>query len=617
MAGVVASPPAGLSGAAPEPPIHAGELQEQLTLLCYMWVRAPLPVIAVCLYVSHLVWDMVPVARTLGWVAITLGPLTLRAWYANRLRKDGRLAGEPRKWARLLTTFAAGNGLLAGSAAPLFLGAIPADAQAMLVMVMCCWGAGAIATNGAYPPAYHAFIFPLFAQMAAGWIVFGARDTAYIVLLLATLFVVLAIFGRDNGRVLVRSIRLRHAYEQALAQKEELIGLLRSTAVEAGDARKKAEQANRAKSQFLASASHDLRQPLHALSLLTGVMNDVARDPYLREVAQQMDRSVQSLDRLFGALLDLSKLDAGAVTVDPEEFDLADMLDRLSVEHRANAREKGLAFHLDCEPMWIRADPILLERITRNLLENAIRFTGAGSITVRAQSTGRDVLLTVSDTGVGVPPAEQERIFEEFFQLSNAGRDRSHGLGLGLSIVRRLVDMLGYQLQLESSPGRGSSFTIRLPGALLERSRVAPALAPGGSLDDEMAALRDIPVLVLEDDVEVRTAMALLLRRWGCNPLIAASPAQALEMTQSRELVPQVILSDLRLADGASGVDAIEDLRARFGSLPAAIITGEISAERLESLQASGLPVLQKPLQAPALGHLLCRLVRQAAPRPA
>jgi signal transduction histidine kinase len=597
--------------------MHAGELQEQLTLLCYMWVRAPLPILVVCLYISHLVWDMVPVPWILGWVAITLGPLSLRAWFAARLRKDGRIEREPRKWARILTAFAAGNGLLAGSAAPLFLGSMPAEAQAMMVMVMCCWGAGAIATNGAYPPAYHAFILPLFAQMAGGWMLYGGRDTVYVVVLLATLFVVLAIFGRDNGRVLVRSIRLRHAYEQALAQKEELIGLLRSTAEEAGDARKKAEQANRAKSQFLASASHDLRQPLHALSLLTGVMYDVAQDPYLREVAQQMDRSVQSLDRLFGALLDLSKLDAGAVHVEPEDFDVADMLHRLSAEYRANAREKGLDFHVHCEPMWIHADPILLERITRNLLENAIRFTGAGSITVRAQSTGRDVLVTVSDTGVGVPPAEQERIFEEFFQLHNAGRDRSHGLGLGLSIVRRLVDMLGYQLQLDSSPGRGSSFTVRLPGALIERNRVAPAVVPGGGVDDEMAALRDVPILVLEDDVEVRTAMALLLRRWGCEPLIAASPAHALSLVESRALLPQAILSDLRLADGASGVDAIEDLRARFGALPAAIITGEISAERLESLQASGLPVLQKPLQAPALGQLLCRLVRQGAPRPA
>ena len=130
-------------------------------------------------------------------------------------------------------------------------------------------------------------------------------------------------------------------------------------------------------------------------------------------------------------------------------------------------------------------------------------------------------------------------------------------------------------------------------------------------------ALRGIPVLVLEDDVEVRTAMALLLRRWGCEPLIAASPAHALSLVEARERVPHVILSDLRLADGASGVDAIEDLRARYGPLPAAIITGEISAERIESLQASGLPVLQKPLQAPALGQLLCRLIRQGAPRPA
>src|SRR5690606_17609958 len=174
----------------------------------------------------------------------------------------------------------------------------------------------------------------------------------------------------------------------------------------------------------------------------------------------------------------LSKLDAGAVAVEPDDFNLMEMFERLSVEHRANAREKGLALDVECQPMWIRADPILLERILRNLLENAMRFTAAGSIGLRARASGRDVALTVSDTGIGVPPAEQERIFEEFVQLHNAGRDRSHGLGLGLSIVRRLVDMLGYRLQLESSPGRGSSFTVRLPGALIERNRVAPAAVP-------------------------------------------------------------------------------------------------------------------------------------------
>ena len=180
MAGVVASTPLNPQDSTPEPPMHAGELQEQLTLLCYMWVRAPLPILAVCIYLGHLVWDMVPVSLTLGWVAITLGPLTLRAWFSARLRNDGRLAREPRKWARVLTAFAAVNGLLAGSAAPLFLGAIPPESQAMLVMVMCCWGAGAIATNGAYPPAYHAFILPLFLQMALGWMLFGWRDTVYI-----------------------------------------------------------------------------------------------------------------------------------------------------------------------------------------------------------------------------------------------------------------------------------------------------------------------------------------------------------------------------------------------------------------------------------------------------
>ena len=617
MDGVVASIRTPLRGLTAEPPTHASELEEQLTLLCRQWVRVPLPIFALCLYISHLVWGLVPPALVVGWVVATVVPLSVRAWFVMRLRDDGRLARQTSRWARLLVAFAAVNGVLGGAAAPLFLGSLPLETQAMLVMVMCCWGAGAIATNGAYPPAYLAFTLPLFAQVAIGWLLFGERDAVYVVLLLAALFGMLVIFVRDGGRMLVQSIRLRHAYEQTLAQKEALIELLRSAADEASDARSKAEQANRSKSQFLASASHDLRQPLHSLSLLTGAMYEVAQDPYLREVAQQMDRSVQSLDRLFGALLDLSKLDAGAVVIEPQDFDLAEMFDRLSVEHRAKAREKGLAFHVECGSIWICADPILLERIIRNLLENAIRFTNAGSITIQAQSTGRDLALTVRDTGIGVPQSEQVRIFEEFFQLHNAGRDRTHGLGLGLSIVRRLVDMLGYRLHLESRPGYGSSFTVALPEALVERmTPVSGAKAPAED-PAEMAALRTSTVLVLEDDGEVRTAMALLLRRWGCEPVIAPSLEDALALLKNRALVPRMILSDLRLAGGASGVEAIADLRARFGTLPAAIITGEISGERIDALQASGLPVLQKPLQARTLGQLLCRLARQSPLRAA
>ncbi len=604
-------------GAPPEPPMHAGERQEQLELLSRQWVRVPLPILGLGLYIGYLVWDLVPHALVVGWGLLVLVPLVLRAWLVVRLRKGGHFAREPALWSRRLVMMAALSGVASGAAAPLFLGSLPLETQTMMVMVMCCWGAGAIATSGAYPPVYLAFACPLFTLVALGWLLYGGRDAVYVVLLLVALFGVLAIYARDSGRLLVRSIRLRHAYEQSLVQKEELIGLLRITAEEAGDARKKAEQANRSKSQFLASASHDLRQPLHALSLLTGVMFEVAPDPYLREVAQQMDRSVQSLDRLFGALLDLSKLDAGAVIVEPDDFNLMDMFERLAVEHRPKAREKGLELHADCPPMWIRADPILLERILRNLLENATRFTTAGSIGLRARASGRDVALTVSDTGIGISPADQERIFEEFLQLHNAGRDRSHGLGLGLSIVRRLVDMLGYRLQLESSPGAGSSFTITLPGALRDHAQTVLPEALGCGPGADMAVLRDVVVLVLEDDVEVRTAMSLLLRRWGCTPVIAASPTQAFSILEGGSQIPQVILSDLRLGNGVSGVDAIADLRARYGELPAAIITGEISPEGIEALQASGLPVLQKPLQAPALGQMLCRLVRQAAPRPA
>jgi signal transduction histidine kinase/ActR/RegA family two-component response regulator len=582
---------------------------EQLALLCRQWLRLPLPILVLCAYVAYLSWGYVALPVVIGWAALTVGVLIARSILIVALRRRGGVERDPEAWARRFTALAALSGVVSGSAALLFFEALPADRQALLTMVMCCWGAGALASSSAYPRAYLAFAAPLFAQIGFAWLHAEAPGAWFIALLLVAFLAVMLVFVREGGRVVVESIELRFANEELLAEKEELIRLLRAEYEKAQAARAKAEEASRSKSQFLASASHDLRQPLHALSLLTALLREASVDSHVREVGRHIDQSVQSLERLFGALLDLSKLDAGVVKIDLHELDLAELVEHLSDEYRSKAQEKSLAYEVSCPRLWLRTDPMQLERILRNLLENAIRFTDAGRVTLSAQRSGNDAVISVRDTGSGIPEVEHSRVFEEFYQLQNPGRDRSKGLGLGLSIVKRLVELLGYRVQLQSAPGRGSTFTVTLPGAVSEGPSVARAEPPAAAAD--VAGLR---VLVIEDDAEARRALELTLQGWRCTPVVAASLDDALaRLSEGQEI--DVILSDLRLAGGASGIEAVKALRRNLGPVPAALVTGDTGEERLLELRASGLPVLHKPVKAEALRALLHRLAHRETER--
>jgi two-component system, sensor histidine kinase len=604
-----------LGAGAPGPTLRYGGLgkgvlsrrvrAEQLALLCQQWIRLPVPILLLCVYIAYLSWDYVALPVVLGWAALTIGILMVRSVMIIALRRGPQLARDPELWARRFTGLAALSGIVSGSAALLFFDALPADRQALLTMVMCCWGAGALASSSTYPRAYAVFAVPFFAQIAVAWLQAEAEGSWFIALLLAAFLAVMLIFVRDMGRVAVQSIELRFANEELLAQKEELIGLMRAEFQRAEEARASAEQASRSKSQFLAAASHDLRQPLHALSLFTALLNDVTEDPKVREVGRSIDRSVQSLERLFNALLDLSKLDAGVVTPELRACDLCELLERLSLEYRPKAAEKHLQFSVQCGALWVRTDPILLERILRNLLENALRFTRVGAIRMEAERRGGDISLVVSDTGIGIPPSEQTRIFEEFYQLHNPGRERSEGLGLGLSIVRRLVDLLRYRIAVRSTPGNGTSFELELPNAALDGASIE---TPAAEAQDGGSALAGLRVLVLDDDIEVRAAMASMLENWGCEALVAASVDEAHRLAAATP--PAVVLSDLRLAAGASGIDAISALRAEIGPVAAALITGDTAAEKLVEVRSTGLRVLHKPVQVRELRRLLVSLAR-------
>jgi signal transduction histidine kinase/CheY-like chemotaxis protein len=360
--------------------------------------------------------------------------------------------------------------------------------------------------------------------------------------------------------------------------------------------------ANQAKTRFLAAASHDLRQPMHALALSVGELRETARAPELAALARRIDRSVAALEDLLDALLDISKLDAGAVAAERQAFPLQAVLERLADVLGPAAEEKGLRFRVVPTSLWTESDPALLRRIVLNLVANAVRYTRAGGVVVGCRRHGAEATIVVADSGIGIAAADQARIFEEFYQAGGEQRDRAKGLGLGLAIVERVARLLDHALTVKSQPGRGSVFGVRVPIVPPRREPPASAAPEPGA---QLAGLR---VLVVDDEPEVRAALGGLLQRWGCSVATAASGAGALAAGEA----PDLVLCDLRLGDDESGLDVLDRLKARWGTRPHGIVvTADASSERFAEAHARGYPVLRKPVRPAKLRALVEQLLRE------
>jgi signal transduction histidine kinase len=374
--------------------------------------------------------------------------------------------------------------------------------------------------------------------------------------------------------------------------------------------RNRAEEASRAKSRFLAAASHDLRQPLHTLSLYSASLKLHAPDGAAGEIANHINKALSSLSALVDSLLDISKLDAGAITPDMQSMSVTALIERIESDYREVAREKGLQFRISASEVFVESDPVLLERIIRNLVDNAFKYTAAGSITLAAETDDRTLRIAVRDTGPGIPAAEQERIFEEFYQIGNPERDRAQGLGLGLAIVRRLVHLLGLQLTLESQPARGSTFAIAMP-YLFQSSTAHPRESAPRALAVDARGLDGARVLVVDDEPEVRSAIKTLLEYLGCRVAVCGGLVEAERVLDHRELEPDLIVADFRLRQHENGIDTVRKLRARLGDIPALLVTGDTAPERLREAQSSGLPLLHKPVSAEKLAETMVALLRR------
>ncbi|WP_081650262.1 hybrid sensor histidine kinase/response regulator, partial [Azospirillum brasilense] len=366
-------------------------------------------------------------------------------------------------------------------------------------------------------------------------------------------------------------------------------------------AKDQAERANRAKSRFLAAASHDLRQPVQSLFFLTSALGEQTQGTPGHGTLKTMQQALEALKRLLDGLLDISKLDAGVVEPVTTTVAIQPLFERLAAEYAPEAARRGLTLRVVPTTLHARSDPMLLERVVRNLLDNALRYTGRGGVLLGVRRSRRRFHIAVCDSGAGIPPDRQEDIFEEFTQ------HRAKGLGLGLAIVRRLCALLGHSVALRSRPGSGSTFLVTVPAAEPPRPAVTTVPAVGRT---EGGGCR--LVLIIDDEVIILMGLRAMLEGWGYEVIAATAGDEAIRLLDEAGRRPDVILADYRLRHGKTGPEALRAIHAHCrASIPSIILTGDTAPERIVEAQRSGFAILHKPVSS----HHLKQVVAEAGKR--
>lgn len=534
-------------------------------------------------------WGEVNTAWLLIWGMVMMLWTSVRsiiAWYYWR---DEEREQSIDKWLRWFIVPALVSGLVWGIAGYSFYLPEGGVYQAFLVIFLLGIAAGSMAFLSSHLPTFYGFfmllMFPLIIRMfqEAGLphLVMGSMMIVYLLVFL--------VFGRNVNQMFLESMLLRF-------DNLELVSRLTKE-------KEVAEKANIAKSKFLAAASHDLRQPLHALSLLVGALAERIQYKEVRGIVDKIRAAVAALENLFNALLDISKLDSGVLQPCIEDFHLQPLFDRMENDYRPEAEQKGLTFDVDnCGELVIRSDTILLERILRNFVSNAVRYTNKGSINLTARQQGGQIAIMVTDTGLGIPEEKKGIIFDEYVQLDNPERDRDKGLGLGLAIVSRIAHLLGHDLQLDSTEGGGSEFRVYVPlGEKARQIQSSVAIAP--EFNQELHGMR---VLVIDDDKPILDALKVLLAGWGCDVITAETVEEARQELISRDVAPNAILSDYRLRENITGIEAIKAIEAMHGQeIPALLITGDMNIEQSTEKGMDEYRILHKPVQPARLRAFL------------
>jgi signal transduction histidine kinase/CheY-like chemotaxis protein len=559
--------------------------EELLRTLARQTRRVPIPVFLAAVMIAALAAEKLPAAAWGGWLLMVALVLVVRRTLLWRLpRMQGYSDQEKLRIAILLNV---AMGVVYGLSL-LFFPFLPEFERAIQSMILVGLCAGAVATNVGYMPVLLGFLVPTIVPLVVLWAVSpGVAEPGWVerstAVLIALCSAILLPLGRDAFRLFRESFEMR--LEQAALNRKLQAAL------------EQAEDANRAKTRFLAAASHDLRQPIHTLSLFGAALAMCNLDARTREISQNINIALQGMASQFDALLDISKLDAGVVHINRAPFEPRRLIERLVREFEPVARAKGLAMTSSCAfDGLVDTDRLLLERIVRNLVDNAIKYTDEGALRIDVAAAGDDVVIAVADTGRGIPPAEHARVFEEFYQLDNPERDRTRGFGLGLSIVKRLADLLGIGIELESAAGKGTTFRLHLV-------RVATDAATPVRPVVDAARLDGLYVLVVDDERQVRLGMQTLLEGMGCRVTLVDETQRALAAARAER--PDIVVADFRLRGDDNGIATVRAIRAIYPELPAILLSGDTAPDRLREAESAGIVLLHKPVAVAELAQAI------------
>lgn len=546
--------------------------------------------LAVSAALTAIFWDLVEHRWLLAWMATILLMLAIRVVIFVSFRRQF----ETKNLARYRTFLIMGSasaGLIWGVGGLIMFVPGELEYQLLILLSLLAMGGGSAFSLSIYLPAYFAFVPVMLAPITLH--LFFTGDKTHTALGGVTLVFLVAqtLFNMKINKSLSSAMALRF-------ENLELIDQLQEQKAEA-------EKANRAKSTFLAAASHDLRQPLYALTLFTSALEEHVDTVETRRITGQITRSANALQSLFDALLDISKLDAGTTDIQKTSFLLQPIFDKLADEFDSSAEDKGLSTRWPKEPFAVYSDPVLLEQILRNFLSNAIRYTGVGGITVTCEPHENSLKICVTDTGIGIALEEQSAIFQEFHQLGNSERDRQKGLGLGLSIVERAAKQLGHDIALSSKPDIGSAFSLYVDKATMDPDELVAATPIETNTSLDTAPL----IAVIDDEESIREGLEELLCLWGCEVVASANEKDVITGLRSHDRKPDGIICDYRLRNKLAGLAAIDSINSAFESkIPALIVTGDIEKGLLVTLKKSGHQVLHKPVPPAKLRAFLRNL---------
>ncbi|WP_342067733.1 hybrid sensor histidine kinase/response regulator [Achromobacter kerstersii] len=594
----------GSSSSAPPPASTYGAriLQVQIDALRRSFPFALAGSLITACFSAYALHDVLPLHEVLWWIGATLavGILRTAAVIAyDRHRTDPTAAA---RWVRRMLIGNLCSGILWGLPFAYWTFFVPLEYQLFFIVLLFGLGTGAIYSNYMLLPVMYAFEIPAFAPMFIALAVQpSAIHLALVTSGLAYLVATLAFIHRMN-RTHLDALRLGYENLALLDQVRQ-----EKTAAERSDLEK---------SRFLAAASHDLRQPVHAVNLFLGLLTSEPLSRHGRYLVDNIASAISAMGHLFDALLNLSRLDAGVIEARREAFPLIPLLDQLRAEYAPQAREKGMSLRVRGSAAYVWSDPVLLERVLRNLISNAITHASGSRVLVGCRRVAGQLRLEVWDNGKGIPNAERERVFWEFHQLGNPERDRSKGLGLGLAIVRRTARLLGHALAMRSEDGRGTVFTVTVPLANADQAGVpdAAALPAHPHVKGDGASLHGHLALLVDDDAQNLAGLTMLFESWGCRVIAATSGNALFDSVLPLAERPALIVSDYRLRDHETGIHVIERLREEYNDpeLPALLVSGDTDPARLAEAAARGIPLLHKPVSVPALRERVASLLQAA-----